>query len=244
MKKILIRSGVGISLVLLLCGLVLVKIYFEVKKMSPMDTREIVKDVYAVQDGFVNLFLIKNADTYIAIDAGNNAEHIQQELARLHIDPKDVVAVFLTHSDVDHIAALSLFKNAVIYLSRAEEQMINGETSRFLFMKNRLGYPHELLEDNQVINISGLKIKGILAPGHTPGSMCYLINNNYLFTGDSLGIKNGKVKEFNKIFNMDTQTQRLSLGNLADLSGVEYVFTAHYGFTDDFQKAFENWKNP
>jgi hypothetical protein len=31
-------------------------------------------------------------------------------------------AVFLTHSDVDHIAACSLFENAVIYLSKAEEQ--------------------------------------------------------------------------------------------------------------------------
>lgn len=235
---------VGMGLIVLICGLVLGKLYFEIKKMSSMETREIVKDVFAVQDNFVNLFLVKNGSTYIAIDAGNNAEHIHQELNRLQIDPKSVTAVLLTHSDVDHTAGLSLFENAVIYLSRAEEQMINGQTSRFLFMKNKLYYSHELLEDNQVLTISGLKIKGILAPGHTPGSMCYLINDNWLFTGDSMSIKNGKVKEFNKIFNMDTQTQQKSLENLADLPGVEYLFTAHYGFTDEFQRAFGNWKNP
>jgi len=235
---------VGIGFIALICGLVLGKLYFEIKKMSSLETREIVKDVFAVQDNFVNLFLVKNGSTYIAIDAGNNAEHIHQELNRLHIDPKSVAAVLLTHSDVDHIAGLSLFENAVIYLSRAEEQMITGQTSRFLFMKNKLNYAHELLEDNQVFTISGLKIKGILAPGHTPGSMCYLINDTWLFTGDSMSIKNGKVKEFNKIFNMDTQIQQKSLEKLADLPGVEYLFTAHYGFTDEFQRVFENWKNP
>ncbi len=229
-------------ILVLLLSLVLGKLYFEIKKMSSIETREVVRDVFAIQDGFVNLFLVKNGSTYIAIDAGRNLDHIQKELNLLHINPESVVAVFLTHSDVDHIAGLKLFKNARIYLSREEEQMITGQTARFLFMKNKLNYVHELVEDNQVFNVSGIKVKGILAPGHTPGSMCYLVNNTYLFTGDSMGIKNGKIIEFNKIFNMDTQTQEKSLKKLADLPGVEYLFTAHYGFTDEFQRAFGNWK--
>lgn len=241
-KRILIAFSVAIGLLLLLCGIFIVKIYSETGKMSPMETQKVIGEVYAIQDSFVNMFLIKSGGKYVAIDAGNNAEHIRQELNTLQIDPQNVVAVFLTHSDSDHRAALSLFHNAVIYLSKAEEQMINGQTSRIFFVKNRLKYEYELLEDNQILDISGLKIRGILTPGHSPGSMCYLVNDTYLFTGDSMSLKDGKVNEFNHFFNMDSETQRISLRELADLPGVKYIFTAHYGFTDNYQNAFGNFE--
>jgi glyoxylase-like metal-dependent hydrolase (beta-lactamase superfamily II) len=180
---------------------------------------------------------------YIAIDAGNNEKRVRQELDKLKVDPDRVVAVFLTHTDADHVAALGLFRNAVIYISKAEEQMINGQTSRFLIFKNKLGYPYKLLEDNQILDASGLKVRGILIPGHTPGSMCYLVNDVYLFTGDSLSLKNGKVDTMIDFFNMDSEMQRRNLRKLAALPNVKYIFTAHYGFTDNYQYAFDTWKD-
>jgi len=242
-KRIVIVCVVIIVLILLLCSLFVVRIYTDIRKMSSLETQQVIDQVYAVQDTFVNLFLIKSGDTYIAVDAGNNVEHVRQELEILQIDPQNVTAVFLTHTDADHVAALKLFSKATIYLSGAEEQMINGQTARFLFLKNSLDCSYEMLEDNQIFDISGLQVKGILTPGHTPGSMCYLINGTYLFTGDSTNLQNGKINEFNDLFNMDSETQRISLRKLAKLSRVKYVFTAHYGFTDNYQHAFENWKN-
>lgn len=241
MKRSWVGLGILLGITALLGGVVLVKVYLESRKLSPLETREIVSGVHAVRDSYVNLFLFKTNDGYIAIDAGNNKRQVQQELTRLGIDPKKVSAVFLTHSDVDHIGACSLFQNAVIYLSKAEEQMVNGQTHRFLFMKNKLDLPHALLENNQILNISGVRIKAFLTPGHTPGSMSFLINDTYLFAGDSMGLKNGKVTGFNDVFNMDSQLQRRSITQLADLPGVKYVFTAHYGFVDSYETAFENW---
>ena len=162
-------------------------------------------------------------------------------MEKLNIDHQKVVAVFLTHSHADHVGALELFKNATIYISREEEQMINRQTSRFSIFKNKLNYDYELVEDNQIINISDLKIKGILTPGHTPGSMCYLINDKYLFTGDTMSLKSGNVDVFNDFFNMDTITQRKSLKKLTGFPEVKYIFTAHYGFTDNYKKALKNW---
>ena len=242
MKKRLIFLGAVLGILVVLSGGVLVKLYLETRQMNSLETGNIVAGVYAVQDSYVNLFLVKASDTYIAFDAGNDKSLVQQGLEKLHIDPKRIVAVFLTHSDVDHIAACRLFPNAVIYLSKAEEQMVNGQTRRFLFMKNRLAPPYELVEDNQVIMISGLKIKGILTPGHTPGSMCFLVNETYLFAGDTMGIKNGEVTGFNDLFNMDSPRQEQSLAQLAALSGVKYIFTAHYGFSDSPEIAFRSWK--
>ena len=242
LKKSLISLAAVLGIVLFLGGVILGKFYMESRKLSPVETRVIAPGIYAVKDSYVNLFLMKNHDTYIAFDAGNDAKQVQQELARLKIDPKTVEAVFLTHSDPDHVAACTLFSNAKIYLPKAEEPMVNGQISRFLFMKNKLALPHELLEDNQIINISGLKIKGISTPGHTPGSMSFLVNETHLFTGDTMGIKNGEVTPFNDLFNMDSQRQRKSITHLAALPGVDYIFTGHYGFIDSPETAFRNWK--
>ena len=96
--------------------------------------------------------------------------------------------------------------------------------------------------DNREIEVSGIKIKCILSPGHTPGSMCFLINDKYLFTGDNMSLINNKVGLFNDFFNIDNDLQAESLKKLAGLSGVEYVFTAHYSYTNEFKSAFKNWK--
>jgi glyoxylase-like metal-dependent hydrolase (beta-lactamase superfamily II) len=197
--------------------------------------------VYAVRDGNVNLFLLKQEEAFIAIDAGNSEGGVQQGLDDLGVDPEKVIAVFLTHTDNDHIGGLRLFGKATVYISRAEEQMINGQTPRFWIFKNKLNYPYEWIEDDQVITLPGFTVRGILTPGHTPGSMCYVINDAYLFTGDSMSLEQGKADLFNEAFNMDSDLQRASMGKVMHLPDVKCVFTGHYGFTDDYQNAFVGW---
>ena len=109
------------------------------------------EQVFIVRDTFVNFFLIRSDEHYIAIDAGNDAEHIRQELDKLNIEAEKILAVFLTHTDSDHTAALSLFENATIYISKAEQQMIDGRTPRFWFIHNPFDYEAELVEDDQVV---------------------------------------------------------------------------------------------
>ena len=241
MKSVLIIIGVALLVVVLAGVAYIVMFQYETGKMTPLESQEIIEDVYVIQDSFVNMFLIKGDNHYIAFDAGNDADHIQRELDKLNIKEEEVAAVFLTHTDADHTAALGLFGNATIYISTAEEQMIDGRTPRFLFVHNPFEYRPELLEDGQIVDVSGLKVQGILTPGHTPGAMVYLVDDKYLFGGDSMSLQAGKVNLFNDFFNMDSETQRASLKKLADLSGVEYLFTAHYGVTDDYATAFSGW---
>lgn len=246
-KIVLIISGAILGLLILLILLGAATIQPDLNKMASIETQEIIEDVYAVQDftalGTVNLYLIKSNNQYIAIDAGNDADHIQQELDKLNINAQDIVAVFLTHTDADHTAAVNLFNKATFYMSRAEEQMIDGRTSRFLFSENTFDHDYELVEDGQTINILGLKIQGILTPGHTPGSMSYLIDDKYLFAGDAVSLDKGQVYLLNEsIYYMDAEAQRDSLERLANLSDVEYIFTGHHGFTTEHAKAFANWK--
>ena len=246
MKKTLKRILLGICILVVIIILFFVgymlKAKSEIKKMSPVETKEIVDNIFSIRDSFSNLYLVKDSDQYIVFDAGNDPDIVSGELTKLGISPEKISAVFLTHSDGDHVRAIKLFGNAKIYLSVNEEQMINGETPRFLFFGNKIDTKEYLLiADRQVVNIGNIQIEGILTPGHTPGSMCYLVNDKYLFTGDLLSIKDGLIGKNSKIFNMDTKTSVKSIDNITHLPDCEYIFSAHYGFTNDYNNAIKDW---
>jgi glyoxylase-like metal-dependent hydrolase (beta-lactamase superfamily II) len=42
------------------------------------------------------------------------------------------------------------------------------------------------LKDGEVVELGGIKILPIFTPGHSPGSMSFLINDRHLFSGDTL----------------------------------------------------------
>jgi len=238
LKRILAGLGTVVILILLLMGGYMIKAKSEIKTLSPVETKEIISNIFSVKDSFVNLYLIKDSSQYIAIDAGNNLEAISGELKKLDIDPEKVVALLLTHTDGDHVAAIKLFRNAKVYLSRQEEQLLNGKKSRFFIFGNRIDTKtYTLIDDQQVINIGNTRIKGILTPGHTAGSMCYLVNDKYLFTGDALSLKNGKIDRFNEFFNVDTKTAIASMANITAIPEAEYILTAHHGYTNDYKNA-------
>ena len=119
--------------------------------------------------------------------------------------------------------------------------MINGETVRFLIQKNKLNSTYQTLEDQEVIEVGKHLVMGILTPGHTPGSMCYLLDGIYLFSGDNMRLKKGKLVNFNKLFNMDTKKQLQSLKKIKNIPTIKYIFTAHYGFNSDIQTAFADF---
>lgn len=238
LKWILAAFGIVVILIGVFIGVYMVKMKSEIKLLSPVETKEIVSNIFSVKDSFVNLYLIKDSSQYIAVDAGNNLDAVSVELKKLNINPEKIAALLLTHTDGDHVAAIKLFKNAKVYLSRQEEQLLNGKKSRFLIFGTSIDTRvYTLIDDMQVFNIGNFKIKGILTPGHTFGSMCYLINDKYLFTGDAIGLKNGKVVKFNEFFNTDTKTAIESMTNIKGIPGVECLFTAHNGYSDNYISA-------
>ena len=97
----------------------------ETSKMKPMPTQKLFDDLFVIQDGFANIFLVASDDGYIAIDGGINSARIQQELKKLNIDPSEVRTVLITHSDIDHVNGLAAFPHAEIYLPEQEVQMLD-----------------------------------------------------------------------------------------------------------------------
>jgi len=237
LKKLLWTLGALVLLIVVFMIIYLVISKSAVKRMMPVETRQITDDVYAVKNKYVNMYLVKDGNNFIAIDAGIRKGAVKNELKKLEIDPDKVRAVLLTHSDGDHAGGISLFDKAVIYLPKEEEQVINGETGRFLWFGNKIDTKNYKLLNDKSFKIGDLKIRMISTPGHTAGSTCYVVNDKYLFTGDALRLHNGLVEPFPKIINKSARKARRSMHNVLGLEGVQYIFTAHYGYTDDYKNA-------
>lgn len=241
-KKLLWVLGGVVSIILVFMISYLIIAKSAMKKMMPVETRQVTDDVYSVRTRYVNMYLVKDGGHFIAIDAGIKKGAVKDELKKLDIDPDKVRAVLLTHSDSDHAGGISLFEKAVIYLPEDEEQVINGETGRFLWFGNKIDTKNYKLLKDKSFRIGDVKIKMISTPGHTAGSTCYIINDKYLFTGDALALDNGIIVRFPKIINKSSRKAKKSMDNLTGLDDVQYIFTAHYGYTDNYKAATSAYK--
>jgi glyoxylase-like metal-dependent hydrolase (beta-lactamase superfamily II) len=210
--------------------------------MKPIQTEEVVSNIFAISNGHVNFYLVKTKRKYIAFDAGVSKKMALRELNKLNIKSDDVAAVFLTHTDSDHVGGIELFGHAKVYISKLEEQMIDGSTKRMVLMKNKLPCAYQTLNDSETVDIDGVSVKCIITPGHTKGSACYIVDNKYLFSGDNFSLKNGKARLFIALFNMDGNEQKKSIVKISGLQNIEAVFTGHHGYTNNFSEAFEDWR--
>lgn len=229
-KVILWSIGAILGLIVIAGAVFIINFLLLTNKMTPADTSAVNDSVYCVKDKFVNAYIFKGKQSYLMVDAGFGKASFLAELNKLGIAPEKITTILLTHTDGDHIGSIGLYKNPGIYMHKDEEQMINGQTAKMGPFKSKWKFgPYQLLNSNDTLTIDGLKIKVIHTPGHTPGSVCYIINNDYLLTGDNLAFINGKPEHFIEQFNMNTPQQIESLKILPDLKTFKYILTGHHG---------------
>ena len=137
-KKILIIIGIILGVLALAYGGMYLKLKSELSGFAPVETGKIVDDIFAIKDNFANIFIIQDSVQYLVIDCGNDKATVAEEMKKLGINPNEVAAVLLTHTDGDHVGALGLFDKAKLYMSKEEEQMINGKKSKFLWFGNSI----------------------------------------------------------------------------------------------------------
>ena len=127
-----------------------------------------------------NTYIIheENATSCCVIDPGYQASTILSALKRrgLTLD-----AILLTHGHFDHVGAvrdLAADTDCRVFLCAEDTFLPPMFTAGPLYYTDSYG-------EGSVLNISGLYIHVIRTPGHTPGSVC-LIVDNAIFTGDTL----------------------------------------------------------
>ena len=114
----------------------------------------------------------------------------------LNINPKDIQESLITHQDIDHVGAIEkgsdeLFNESTIYIGKIENEYLEGRKERKVFgglvklPQAHIENKKILVDDGQVFYIGNIKIEAFLVPGHTWGHLVYLIDDVYLFTGDT-----------------------------------------------------------
>ena len=137
-----------------------------------------------------------------------------------------------------------LFRDARLYVGEIENRYLTGEVRRrviyhlYKLPQVTILNPKTLLRDGQILNIDGIKIKCFLVPGHTWGHIVYLIDDKYLFTGDTIWL--GADGGYSFIAAL-AEDNKLAVRSLAALEtklrerGLHPLFiTGHTGWTDDY----------
>ena len=134
-----------------------------------------------------NTYLINNGLDAILVDPG---EGILEYLSS--INKYNIKAILLTHGHIDHIDGIKYFLDKDIYVSKDELDFFTNP-SKSLYAEYGGNIPFDvnklnlhLIENDQILDIIGYKIKCISTPGHTIGSMCFLFNDSFLISGDTL----------------------------------------------------------
>jgi len=129
-----------------------------------------------------NCYIIKKNDKTLVIDPGEDAEKI------LKISGK-IDYVLLTHGHFDHVGALKKLKenNSLTKIYLQKEALGEYKKANLFagFVGQRIDKPPkpDVIYQELPNLINGLEI--IKTPGHTKGSVCFLLNG-YLFSGDTL----------------------------------------------------------
>ena len=187
------------------------------------------------------------------IDAGYNYDRLAEKMGWLGIDPAEIRHILITQQNTDHVGAVEadspgLFRDATLYVGETENRCLTGEVRRrviyHLYKLPQVTIPNEkvLLRDGQVLDIGGIRVKCFLVPGHTWGHLVYLIDEKYLFTGDTLWFGADGGYSFISIL---AENNKLAVRSLAALEeklrarGLRPRFlTGHTGWTNNSDFAF------
>jgi glyoxylase-like metal-dependent hydrolase (beta-lactamase superfamily II) len=131
---------------------------------------EIHKLVVGPMDNNVFVLRCKETGDAVLLDAANEHEKLLELCQRLNVRK-----VLETHGHWDHIQAVPAVRDAGYEV---------GVTSQDAAMLPSYDF---VLEDESVIEVGRLRLHTIHTPGHTPGSMCFLVEGSpVLFSGDTL----------------------------------------------------------
>ena len=101
-------------------------------------------------------------------------------------------AILLTHGHFDHLWGVAHILDSCpvpVYLHPADKPIQRMGTAVFRGMQSfaslRSDFPTLPVADGDTLTLGGTQWTVLGTPGHTPGSVCYLIENE-LFTGDTV----------------------------------------------------------
>lgn len=134
-----------------------------------------------------NCYLVWQDSDCFLVDPGGDADKIFS-----YLDSLNLRFILLTHGHFDHILALSeiakTYPDAQTYVNQNDAYLLENleEQAKIFGLKASVqNLKFTYIKDGQTIKFGKKKTQVIATPGHTPGSVCYLLDDS-LFSGDTL----------------------------------------------------------
>ncbi len=108
----------------------------------------------------------------VLIDSGGPSEPLLDAIERHELT---VEHLLLTHHHHDHVAENAAYK-----------ERLGVEILAHPLEAERLLDVDRAIEPGEILEIGGLRIDGILTPGHTAGMLSFRVSDREVFTGDTL----------------------------------------------------------
>jgi glyoxylase-like metal-dependent hydrolase (beta-lactamase superfamily II) len=145
-------------------------------------------------------YAVETSEGLVLIDSGLDADAglLKSQLETLGLDWRRVRAVLLTHVHGDHCGGAEHLRaalGATVYAGRGDAAVLRAGGPReaffsIFFMPNEKPHPTTVdveLNGGESLIIGDVRFLSLATPGHTPGSVCYLMergNLRALFGGD------------------------------------------------------------
>ena len=166
-------------------------------------------------------YIISSNNEAIVVDASLPIEAYEDVLRNDRLKLKHVIE---THIHADH-------------LSRSKQLAETNNLTLHLPIPNKVVFDFIPVNETTVFQIGNIKIKAIQTPGHTLESICYLINDKVLLTGDTLfinGVGRPDLKANNEEATKKSKMLYQSLQKLLALDENLIVMPAHSSQPIDF----------
>lgn len=128
-----------------------------------------------------------------------------------------VTKVIDTHQHADHVSAakeLAQITGAKLYLSKLEEYQLESEK----------------IEDGSSIPFGLKQLRAIHTPGHTAGSMSYVLDDKYVFSGDTLFVEGiGRPDLRDQVEEYATKLYDTLHNKILKFSDNAKIFPTHHG---------------
>jgi glyoxylase-like metal-dependent hydrolase (beta-lactamase superfamily II) len=138
-----------------------------------------------------NCFLVyqDNSNEAFVVDPGAQIEKITAHIK--HYGIEKVTHILLTHGHFDHIGALADLKEetgAKVCIHGRDADMLTSSEKSLASSAGVTVKPcpaDVVLKDGDVIDAAGMQVNVLHTPGHSGGSVCYLVED-VMFSGDTL----------------------------------------------------------
>ena len=160
-------------------------------------------------------YVVETSEGLVLVDSGlaSDAGLVKSQMKELGLDWRGVRVILLTHAHGDHCGGAEHLRSATgakVYAGRGDAPILRAGRPREAFfstfhMPNDTPHPTTVdveLEGDEAIVVGDVRFRAMATPGHTPGSICYLMEQGplrALFAGDVIMMLLGDEKPHSEL---------------------------------------------